>query len=426
VDNDLGRIQLAFGDAGLNDFEVRDGQVFVVQSRRDQYLKALAQRDALPDISRNLYETEPTIDFWSNRHQQQELALTRKKQLIRQMLLQLGFVSDAYVDLDQLTDAGFPPKTTRRAAVVIRPKGDRILERHQIRAIRDTICGQVAGLEGDDVVITDIAAGHAYHGESLESSDSSDVGLIWLEQTTMTQRVEDWVARYGEAAEVKLSIVTTPPGGAALGPPPGENPSRRRVPAKLIVNQPAALPQSLEAAAGPRAPEKSYWVNVAIRIPCPCLAPDANGVAVPSGEQEIQQLKSTVAAEVRALLASDVLDCQPGKIVVDIARAPDPLASNPAVAAGELARWTRTYSLMVLIAAVVALGFTLPRFLRSRPARPETVADSADRYLDDDPGIESRGQIPLNDEARRRLRRVVEDNPDKAAEIIKQWIRGAA
>ena len=120
VDDDLARMQLAFGRGGLNDFEIRDRQIYVDRTKQDLYLKALAENQALPDISHSLYEPEASVDFWSNRQQQHEKSLVRKKKMIRQMVLQFEFVADAHVDLDELTEAGFPPKTTRKVAVVVR------------------------------------------------------------------------------------------------------------------------------------------------------------------------------------------------------------------------------------------------------------------------------------------------------------------
>ncbi len=260
LDNDLARIQLAFGEAGLNDFEIRDGQVLVERSCRDQYLKALVEHEALPDISRSLYEPDSSIDLWTNRQQQHEMSLNRKKKMIRQMILQLSFVADAYVDLDELTTAGFPPTTTRKVAAVIRPKNDRILESHQIQAIRDTICGQVAGLECGDVVVTDIAAGHAYHGDSVEASDAGTVGLIWLEQAKMTQRIQDQLAQYASDADVKLAMVEASTDSTPQVNPPRESddPQSLAKPNRLLVNHPATLP---EESAQPLSGQTQYRIS---------------------------------------------------------------------------------------------------------------------------------------------------------------------
>lgn len=45
---DLQRMQIAFGQAGLNEFKIKDGVVWVPQAKHSSYLAAAAEHDAIP------------------------------------------------------------------------------------------------------------------------------------------------------------------------------------------------------------------------------------------------------------------------------------------------------------------------------------------------------------------------------------------
>ncbi len=443
VDDDLARMQLAFGKAGLSDFQIRGRQVYVDQTKQDLYLKALAEQDALPDISHSLYEPESSADFWSNRQQQHEKSLVRKKKMIRQMIMQLEFVADAHVDLDELTEPGFPPKTSRKLAVVVRPRAERILERHQVRAIRDTVLGQVAGLERRDVVITDIAAGHAYNAETLDDGAlPAGDSLVWLEQARLTQRLTDWLARYSPTADINVRLVEVESQAASPSPAPiaavaGDSAvavATIEPPPTVLVNQPVSIAEEQVAdpaasnpptSAHPAPLGRHFIIQARVHIPCDCQTTLADATR-PLAESQRRQLESSIAAELRPLLACESLPCQVGTVEVTIE--PQPISTAPAAAQpwGTALGWTRQNSLWALLVAGAALLGAVAWLLRPR-SEPQSEPTPAPQYSARVwEARERAAHIPLNDETRQRLRKVVSDDPDRAAEIIKNWIRDAA
>ena len=46
--SDLERIQLALGNAGLNDFDIKNGKLFVPKAQRASYLQAVSTHNAIP------------------------------------------------------------------------------------------------------------------------------------------------------------------------------------------------------------------------------------------------------------------------------------------------------------------------------------------------------------------------------------------
>lgn len=439
LEQDLGRMQLAFGGAGLNDFEVRDGQIFVPQGQRDRFLKALNDYGGVPEASREMYEPA-ALNPWATSVEVQESNLLRKKRMIRQLVLQLEFVADAVVDYDELNDAGWPPTTHRSAAVVVRPKSSRLLESHQIEAIRNTICGAVAGLTPADIVITDIAAGHAYVGPSADLSQPTGHDLEWLERAKLEQRIRDQLLPFGDGIEVHVTIRNGEPSGEtnAMSPPTIIKTVRPSAP---LANQPTSLDPTpansesgtaIEDTKSPTGDQRT--MVVAIRVAEPCVREFAQSLGGGAEsertlEQQFQLLQTQVKDAVQPLLTGSSPEWPRHRIVVTMARLSRaaPAAATPS-ASPDWSVWRRFLPAAGVVMVTVAL---LALSLIRRPtALPRVEADNDFARTEGHDERESRraraSAQPIPDETKRKLRQMVDDDPDQAAEIIKQWIRGAA
>ncbi len=170
---EMGAMQVAFGRAGLNDYEIEGNQVVIPRSERAGYLKALADHGAIPPDLASTAESGNGLEFLQTRTQQRQRMLDRKKQSIRDMVQQMSFVQKAIVDYDEARGATPFDDLQRTAIVTIKPVGSRILEFAEIKAIRDTVRGAVAGLLSNDVTVIDINANRSWVGVAdSESGDS--------------------------------------------------------------------------------------------------------------------------------------------------------------------------------------------------------------------------------------------------------------
>ena len=162
--DEIGLMQVAFGKSGLNEYEIRGTQVEVPKSRRAEYLKALSDHGAIPqDLTAHL-ESPSSFDFFQTRAQQRSWQLARKKQTIRDMVMQLRFVDRAIVDYDE-TRGATPFEDMQRTAVVnVTPQLNRVLTLSEVKAIRDTVRGAVAGLRSEDITIIDTFASKSHTG----------------------------------------------------------------------------------------------------------------------------------------------------------------------------------------------------------------------------------------------------------------------
>ncbi len=435
LEHDLGRIQLAFGDSGLNDYEIREGQIWVPRSLRDRFLKAINVHDASPESSREIYEPNPQSP-WATSQQQRESNLLHKKKTIRQLVLQLEFVADAIVDYDELVDGNWPPTTRRSVAIVVRPKGGRLMESFQVDAIRNTICGAVAGLKPSEIVITDIVAGHAYVGSAATEVASADSAtLIRLERAKLEQRIGDQLSQFGSGIEAFVTFEerenVTSNSAAPL-----------RVAVNVgtptaIANQPTVIKtDSTNDQAATHVFKDEYpSITLRIRIPEKCVrefsqpnavaANDMSGIS-DTLEQDFESLELQIKAAIQPLLAAGPVHWTRKQIDVSMIRTP--LETDASL--GVTMPWS-TWS-KYIPAGAIGLGVIALFALMFRRAKP-----TARRLPSDEPisvgSRTSRESIPLHptadsipDETRRKLKQMVDDDPDQAAEIIKQWIRGAA
>jgi flagellar biosynthesis/type III secretory pathway M-ring protein FliF/YscJ len=443
LEKDLGRMQVAFGDAGLNDYEFRNGQVHVPRSQRDRYLKALSTHDALPESSREMYEPEAQSP-WATLQQQQESNLLRKKKMIRQLVLQLDFVADAVVDYDELDQASWPPVTKRSAAVVIHPKDGRLLESFQIDAIRSTICGSVAGLTPADIVITDSAAGHAYTAAPSSDKSNDATSLQRLERAKLEQRIRDGLTQFGHGIEAYvnfedgLRISAAPVAATNSTTPRASSSTDDDHPATPIANRPAtiAVPKTngspeITGSDASDAANIQRTLVVRIHVPAQCVRDfDQSSTGSQATSDELERpfriLESRIKSVVQPLLAAASLGAVHHHIDVALMREPLSATSNQPSAASSLAAGSKYFPQAALGAAGVVVLLFLARRPRSVHVRQdEQHRISSDRLPRDSSPLRSASDS-IPDETRRKLQKMVDDDPDQAAEIIKQWIRDAA
>ncbi len=164
--DEIGLMQVAFGKSGLNEYEIRGTQVQVPREHRADYLKSLAEHGAVPQDLRAALETGSSFDFFQTRAQQRLQQIARKKQTIRDMVMQLRFVERATVDYDE-TRGATPFEDLQRTAVVnVCPADNRVLTLSEVKAIRDTVSGAVAGLQAEQITIIDTFGSKSHTGET--------------------------------------------------------------------------------------------------------------------------------------------------------------------------------------------------------------------------------------------------------------------
>lgn len=208
--DEIGAMQIAFGKSGLNEYQISGSGISVPPLKRAAYLKSLADHGAVPDGLAGRSSGDSGLDFLQSRAQQRQALLERKKQSIRDMIQQLGFVQRATVEYDE-TAGSEPFGGTRRTAVVtiLSARGEQIDE-SRIKAVRDTVCGAVAGLGAADVTIIDLASGRSWSGNSMPVRNGmlqAHVSARIFEEQQYSTKIREALAAYpGVRVNVEVAI----------------------------------------------------------------------------------------------------------------------------------------------------------------------------------------------------------------------------
>lgn len=170
-DVDLNRMQLAFGKAGLNEFEIDQKRISVPKSKRDQYLKALGENNAIPDLFE--IDESPNLAFSQlySREERLRQQQEQKKLRIRRMISHLDFVEQVWVEYDEIKTSGLNPTTNRTVALAVRARENQFLNKLQVKAISDIVRGVVAGLSDKDMVISDLNADVTFKSENFSTEN---------------------------------------------------------------------------------------------------------------------------------------------------------------------------------------------------------------------------------------------------------------
>ena len=102
---DLQRMQIAFGQAGFNEFEIKDGVVWVPQAKHSAYLAAAAEHNAIPaelKIANDSIDSDVGNPFLT-RSQQEDRKHHRRKKQIQEMVIRLPFVEHAWCEIGAST-----------------------------------------------------------------------------------------------------------------------------------------------------------------------------------------------------------------------------------------------------------------------------------------------------------------------------------
>ena len=100
---DLHRMQIAFGQAGLNEFKIKDGVIWVPRARHSSYLAAATEHNAIPaelKLTEDLDESDSGNPFLSRSQQEYRNHLNQKKQ-VRDMVVRLPYVDQAWFEMEQ-------------------------------------------------------------------------------------------------------------------------------------------------------------------------------------------------------------------------------------------------------------------------------------------------------------------------------------
>lgn len=186
--DEIGKMQIAFSQSELNEYEIQETQIIVPRDQRSHYLNALAEHGAVPLDIQPPDESPGSLNFFPSREQLRIQQIAKKKRTIRDMVLRLRFVERAIVDYDETRGVTAFDNMQRTAIVTVSPTDNRPLGFSEVKAIRDTVCGAVAGLLTQEITIIDAPGGKSYTGEIASDPDQEQPHT--LQQNKSEQKYE--------------------------------------------------------------------------------------------------------------------------------------------------------------------------------------------------------------------------------------------
>ena len=162
---DLQRMQIAFGQAGLNEFKIEDGVIWVPQAKHSSYLAAVAEHGAIPaelKVADKAITSDAGNPFESRSQKEDRKHLRRKKQ-IQEMVTRLPFVEQAWCEMDQAPRQNAFSKARRSAVLSIHSNPDCQLRVAHVDTIKQMVSAAVGlDLPVENIVVIDLNNGFAH------------------------------------------------------------------------------------------------------------------------------------------------------------------------------------------------------------------------------------------------------------------------
>jgi len=358
--SEMAIVEAAFDRAQLTDHRTEDGRVWVPRPRQSAYMRALVDAEALPrefgsSLRRALERNSP----WQSRAVQEEMLRVAVQEELAHVICSMPGIERAAVlsDVEARSAGGGlggPPRRT--ASVNIRTQAGVELEPARVEAIRVLVAASIAGLEAEQVAVTDLRSGRVFAGPVIAVDPAAELATVdpalarrIAHERHLAAKLRQALA-YVKGAIVEVTVSFPPPAAPRL--PPAEPPAgNQRV---ADANAPAAVALPLPAAplAPPEADDLPASILVSLAVPDDFFTGrDAEAAALEEGLREhvASLVGPTARPDGQRLVLTRFPTARTGG-----RPAPRPVAAAPAAAVGERANSDVAVSLEAAWKAVLA------------------------------------------------------------------------
>lgn len=432
------RILIALGNANLTEYEVRGDQILVPTNEKAKYLATIDDKQALPLIFQQRQEPKPNM--FLPRSQQAMIEQSRKKRQVREMILSLPFVREAWFEIDWVEPSLTVRNPQQSAVVLIRTAKEDVLNRQQVQAIQGLVAGAIAGLHSHEVVVTDANIGISYHNLDERRQSALIEQVTWrmgrrqhyqerlqhlmheypgLELQIEVERSRDQSPATEDAIASEVpskfagNVVPTAKrrsvptfslngGGTVDDIEPDNNIRRDLYVSQASFTQPATrlVDASLEA------------VRIQVRLPMSTIRSHAFDVEINDEEERFRFLKNEISNKIKAIVPDSVLSASTPIVFVR-----DSCGIKPARKANVVADAFKEYW---PFAALALLGYAAVVF-SSRNGTATPIVESPSRLVTEDGPVATKNLDEA--ELQSQLANLIDSHPEAAAEVLKNWIR---
>ena len=452
--SDLERIQLALGNAGLNDFDIKNGKLFVPKAQRASYLQAVSTHNAIPSRLREQVADTDSISMFMSRSQQKMVAREKKKTQVREMVMRLPYVEQVWFEMDVAESASAFEEARQTAVISIEPADNVILDATQISTVKRMIQGAIAGIQTDQIQVVDIQSGYAHQSPAGQQSSAGVQGLPALEQQNYFEnRIRRALSGMdGVDVNVRVDVVKIPAPNVSqvIVPEPKSVAPLRTAP---LTNGYASIYEKSEkepavALASFEKPQPTYATQVAVDVAVPQKLVEQwsgkNFTSLPLQENSKNAAMDSAFEQVRSEIVNRVAPLLPATTSMVHGQSPvsvrmvRPQIHVPLTWLDKMKPFLVKYwpSIAVLTIGVLLIG-SMTRSERRRQQMIDDVEDSGADILSINSGLEERAAaepdpvaMELDMKARReaelKLNKLIEKDPGNARKVIENWIKDAA
>nr|WP_286177814.1 hypothetical protein [Rhodopirellula sp. JC639] len=432
-DWELGQVELAFSKAGLSGWRPENGQILIPHEKRHEYLAALEQASALPyALQSSVEEALNGGGYFESEAAKRTRHQVAKARDLGKKIAAFDDIVWGSVDYDEQSVGGFDGRTIQSASVLLVSKNGKPIAPGRISMIQHLVSGAYAGMDADQVTVTDTSARKTYNG-----SDDPLTRQQRQAEYELEQRLTELLGGYRGLHIAARSVYRESKAGDGQDHVPSTD------------GKPIALSKSIRTPATSRkfrmrvsvgVPESQFhaqWVN-----DYRARHPDSVAAQAPTQEQ-LAAVRTKVINNIRdAILPLVDGDTDGDESAVQVWSFPD-ADQTPVYAAPvrPTQRWTAiigqlqsnpvlTLSLGTLLLVAIGFGFATLRMrmrhspvaahattMDTKPAR--ATARTSDRPVTNRTTAE---ETTLRDD----LTELVESNPELAAQIVHSWIADAA
>ena len=252
----LAAVEAALDRAKLTDYRTAEGTVWVPRSRQGAYKRAVVDADAIPKPwGTRFHEAIASGGVWTSTSARTVSLKVALQDELSQVLCSMPGIDRAAVLYDVEERSGFQQEALKTASVGIRTSPGTELDAVRAHGIRVLVASSIAGLDPDQVAVTDLATGRVFAGALEDPAASATVApelaRRFAHETCLAGKIRQALG-FVRGVIVDVAIDTAPLFPDTVTPAPAD-PSAPHVAA--AANAPAELlPPAPSAARTPVAP----------------------------------------------------------------------------------------------------------------------------------------------------------------------------
>ena len=171
---DVDRAEAAIAQAGLNGYERVGNRLKVPRGQKSAYLAAVADGDALPPNFHKIVEDALDISPFASGDTRREKLKAGREQQLSMLIRAMDGIEDAHVLFDVRRPEGLAREGQATATVSVRPAPGEAIDASRTKMIRKAVAGAIAGLDPDQVTVTNLSDGSMLGGNDEITPESFD------------------------------------------------------------------------------------------------------------------------------------------------------------------------------------------------------------------------------------------------------------